>query len=77
MYSQMGAGACGDSGLNPLVSSKMRKTFALPRMLYGLEVCNLCQADVGVRVGLCAKRNSEEDSGFIRPCGYCQLTTDN
>ena len=41
MYALMGAGAYGSCGLNPLVSSKMWKTFALPRMLYGLEVCNL------------------------------------
>ena len=46
MYALMGAGAYGNSGLNPLVSSKMWKTFALPRMLYGLEVCNLHQADI-------------------------------
>ena len=46
MYALMGAGAYGNSGLNPLVSSKMWKTFALPRMLYGLEVCNLRQADI-------------------------------
>ena len=43
MYSLMGAGAYGNSGLNPLVSSKTWKTFALPRMLYGLEVYNLRQ----------------------------------
>ena len=46
MYALMGAGAYGNSGLNPLVSSKMWKTFALQRMLYGLEVCSLCQSDV-------------------------------
>ena len=48
MYSLMGAGAYGNSRLNPLVSSKMWKTFALPRILYGLEVCNLRQADVAL-----------------------------
>ena len=47
MYSLMGAGANGNSGLNPLISCKMWRTFALPRMLYGLEMCNLRQADVG------------------------------
>ena len=46
MYALMGAGAYGNSRLNPLVSSKMWKTFALPRMLYGLEVCNLRQSDI-------------------------------
>ena len=53
MYALMGAGAYGNSGLNLLVSSKMWKTFALSRMLYGLEVCNLRQG---------SKRHSEEDS---------------
>ncbi|MCW4345464.1 MAG: reverse transcriptase domain-containing protein, partial [Candidatus Thiodiazotropha endolucinida] len=46
MYSMMGAGAYGNSGLNPSISCKMWKTFALPRMLYGLEVCSLRRADI-------------------------------
>ena len=41
----MGAGAYGNSGLNPPVSFHMWKTFALPRMLYGLEVFNLKRSD--------------------------------
>ena len=39
MYALMGAGAYGNSGLNPLVPSKIWKTFALPRMLYGKRTC--------------------------------------
>ena len=41
----MGAGAYGNSGLNPPVSFHMWKTFALPRMLYGLELSNLRRSD--------------------------------
>ena len=45
LYSLMGTGAYGNSGLNPPVSFHMWKTFALPRMLYGLEVSNLRRSD--------------------------------
>ena len=45
MYSFMGAGACGDSGLNPVVSSKMSKTVARPMMLYGFKVIGVNPAD--------------------------------
>ena len=45
LYSLMGAGAYGNSGLNPPVSFHMWKTFALPRMLDGLEVSNLRRSD--------------------------------
>ena len=45
LYSLMGAGAYRNSGLNPPVSFHMCKSFALPRMLYGLEVCNLRHSD--------------------------------
>ena len=42
----MGAGAYGNSGLNPQVSIHMWKTFALPRMLYGLEISRLRNSDI-------------------------------
>ena len=45
LYSLMGAGAYGNSGLNPPVSFHMWKTFALPKMLYGLEVSYLRRSD--------------------------------
>ena len=45
LYSLMGAGAYGNSGLNPPVSFHMWKTFALPRMLYGFECSNLRLSD--------------------------------
>ena len=45
LYSLMGAGAYGNSGLNPPVSFHMWKIFTLPRMLYGLEVSNLRCSD--------------------------------
>ena len=45
LYSLMGAGAYGNSGLNPPVSFHIWKKFALPRMLYGLEVSNLRRSD--------------------------------
>ena len=45
LYSLVGTGAYGNSGLNPSVSFHIWKTFALPRMLYGLEVSNLRRSD--------------------------------
>ena len=45
MYSLMGAGAYSNSGMNPLVSCHKWKTFALPRMLYGLELSKLKHSD--------------------------------
>ena len=37
MYTMMGAGAYGSSGVAPVVIAHLWKVFALPRMLYGLE----------------------------------------
>ena len=45
MYSLMGAGTYGNSGINPLVSFRMWKTFALPRLLYGLAISKLRHSD--------------------------------
>ena len=45
MYSLMGASAYDNSGMNPLVSFHMWKTFAIPRMLYGLEISKLRHSD--------------------------------
>ena len=45
LYSLMGAGADGNSGLSPPVSFHMWKPFALPRMLYGIEVSNLRRSE--------------------------------
>ena len=45
IYSLMGAGAYGNSVMNSLVSFHMWKTFALPRMLYGLEISKLRHSD--------------------------------
>ena len=45
MFSIMGAGAYGNSGMNPLISFYMWKTFALPRMLYSLEISKLRYSD--------------------------------
>ena len=52
MYSFMGAGAYGDSGLNPVVSSKMWKAFPLPRLIYGLEVFRVSPAEISKLDGL-------------------------
>ena len=46
MYAMMGAGTYGCSGVAPSVVSHLRKVFALPRMLYGLEVYSLNSKDV-------------------------------
>ena len=46
MYAMMGAGAYGCSGVLPQVTSHLWRVFALPRMLYGLEVFSLSLRDV-------------------------------
>ena len=46
MYSLMGAGVYGSSGLNPMVSAHLWKIYALPRVLYGLEVQTCLQSDI-------------------------------
>ena len=46
MYSLMGAGVYGGSGLNPMVSAQLWKIYALPRVLYGLEVHTCLQSDI-------------------------------
>ena len=46
MYSMMGAGVCGGSGLNPIVSSHLWKIYVVPRVLYGLEILSLTLADL-------------------------------
>ena len=46
MYSIMGAGVCGGSGLNPIVSSHLWKIYVVPRVLYGLEILSLTLDDV-------------------------------
>ena len=38
MYSMMGAGVYGGSGLSPVVSAHLWKTYVIPRVIYGLEV---------------------------------------
>ena len=45
MYSLMGAGVYGSSGLNPMVSAHVWKIYALPRVLYGLKVQTCPQSD--------------------------------
>ena len=46
MYAMMGAGAYGCSGVAPSVISNLSKIFALPSILYGLEVFCLSNKDV-------------------------------
>ena len=46
MYSRMGDGVYGGSGLNPMVSAHLWKIYALPRVLYGLEVQTCLQSDI-------------------------------
>ena len=46
MYSLMGVGAYGNSGLNPMVSAHLWRIYALPRVLYGLEVQTCLQSDI-------------------------------
>ena len=45
MYSMMGAGVYGGSGLNPIVSSHLWKIYVVPRVLCGLEILSLTLAD--------------------------------
>ena len=42
----MGAGAYGSSGVTPPLVAHLWKTYALPRMVYGLEVFNLSNKDI-------------------------------
>ena len=44
MYSLMGVGTYGNSGLNPMVSFHLWRIYALPRVLYGLEVQTCLQS---------------------------------
>ena len=46
MYTLMGAGAYGCSGMTPLLVAHLWKIHALPRMTYGLEVFELSVKDV-------------------------------
>ena len=46
MYSLMGAGVYGGSGLNPMVSAHLWRIYPLPRILYGLEVQTCLQSDI-------------------------------
>ena len=46
MYSLMGAGVYGGSGLSPMVSTHLWKIYALSRVLYGLEVQTCLQSDI-------------------------------
>ena len=45
MYALMGAGAYGCSGVAPPLVAHLWKTYALPRMTYGLEVFELSAKD--------------------------------
>ena len=46
MYSLMGAGVYGGSGLNPVVSAHLWKIYVIPRVIYGLEVLSCTLSDV-------------------------------
>ena len=46
MYAMMGADAFGCSGVAPPLVAHLWKTFALPRMLYSLEVFQLAEKDI-------------------------------
>ena len=46
MYALMGAGAYGSSGVTPPLVAHLWKTYALPRIVYGLEVFNLSNKDI-------------------------------
>ena len=46
MYAMMGAGAYGSSGVAPPLVAHLWRTYALPRMIYGLEVFNLSTKEI-------------------------------
>ena len=46
MYAMMGAGAFGSSGVAPPLVAHLWKIYALPRMIYGLEVFSLSTDDI-------------------------------
>ena len=49
MYCLMGVGAYSGSGLNPMVSAHLWKIYALPRVLYGLDVQRCPKSDIQVK----------------------------
>ena len=48
MYSHMEAGVYGGSGLIPMVSAHLWKFYALPRVLYGLDVQTCLKSDIQI-----------------------------
>ena len=46
MYSMIGAGVYGGSGLSPVVSAHLWKTFVIHRVIYGLEVLSYTLSDL-------------------------------
>ena len=46
IYSLMGAGFYGGSGLNPVVSAHLWKIYVIPRVIYDLEVLSCILSDV-------------------------------
>ena len=46
MYAMMGTGAFGSSGVAPPLVTHLLKIYALPRMIYGLEVFSLSTDDI-------------------------------
>ena len=62
MYSMMGAGVYGGSGLSPVVSAHLWKTYVIPRVIYGLEVICICMVyEVEANTGI----NTSGESALI------------
>ena len=76
MYSLMGAGVYGGPGLNPMVSAPLWKIYALPRVLYGLEVQTCLQSDIQnmeqLQMSMLRRIQSFPNSTAI-PALYCLL----
>jgi len=48
LYSLLGAGLHGRNGINPSITVQMYKTFARPRIIYGLETVSLSQKEISL-----------------------------
>ena len=76
VYSLMGVGAYGGSGQNPVVSAHLWKIYALPRVLYGLEVQVCLQSDIQAREQLqrsTLRRIQSLPNSTAIPALYCLL----
>lgn len=75
MYAMCGVGSHGLNGQHPEVSAKLYKTYALPRLTYGLELMTLSKANIR-KLELCQReilRRIEHLPQGTANCALCLL----